>query len=62
MVEQLKDGWVQVLSSGSFYWDFYDEGIFILRCTRDARDAILSKSGLPLKLISSEITGVLTDF
>jgi hypothetical protein len=62
MVEQVKDGWLQVLSSGNFYWDFYDDGQFILRCTRDARDAILSESHLPLKLINSEIIGILTDF
>ena len=56
------DGWQQVHTSGEFYWDFFDEGNFIIRCKRSARDEILEKSGLPLKLVDSGIYGILTDF
>lgn len=59
---EILDGWKAVYYSGMVYYEFYDEGVFILRCTRFTRDKILTESGLPLKLIDSEIEGILTDF
>lgn len=55
------DGWRAVYTCGTTYWEMWDEGVFIIRCTRKARDNILEWSGLPLKLITSEITGLITD-
>jgi hypothetical protein len=52
---EILDGWKAVYYSGMVYYEFYDEGVFI-------RDKILIESGLPLKLIDSEIEGILTDF
>ena len=57
-----KDGWQQVYCAGEIYFEFFDDGEFIIRCTRTFRDEIIKKSGLPLKLINTEIEGILTDF
>lgn len=56
------DGWRRVWMAGEIYWEFYDYGEFVIRCTLSARDKILQRSGLPLKLIDSEIQGLITDF
>ena len=58
----LLDGWKMVWTTGTIYYEFWDDGEFIIRCTRQARDNILNKSELPLKSIDSEIEGILTDF
>ena len=56
------DGWKQVFTSGTVYYEFWDEGVFVIRCTMQARDNILELASLPLKRIDSGITGILTDF
>lgn len=56
------DGWKQVYCAGEIYFELFDDGEFIIRCTRKFRDEILRKSKLPLKLINSDIEGLLTDF
>lgn len=54
------DGWKAVWSCGEVMWKFWDEGMFILRCSRSGRDEILKSSRLPLKLISNDVEGLLT--
>lgn len=56
------DGWLQVFYGGEIYYELYDDGMFVIRCTRAFRDKILAKSRLPLKLIDSGIEGLITDF
>jgi hypothetical protein len=56
------DGWRRIYVSGEIYWEWYDCGRFVIRCTLSTRDRILEKSGLLLKIIDSEIVGILTDF
>lgn len=58
----LKDGWYRVYVSGEIYWEWWDCGKFIIRCTMGVRDKILQESGLSLKLIDHEVRGILTDF
>lgn len=56
------DGWRRIWVSGGLYWDYYDCGEFVIRCTREARDKILQDSKLPLKIINDDIHRLLTDF
>jgi hypothetical protein len=55
------DGWRRVWVYGGFYWEFYDDGVYVIRCTLSARDGILQMSGLSLKIIEGEIVGLLTE-
>ena len=54
------DGWKAVWCYGEVMWEFWDEGLFILRCSRGGRDEIIKEASLPLKLVSEDIEGLLT--
>lgn len=54
------DGWKPVFTCGEIYWEFYDDGDFLIRCTMAFRDKLLSKSKLPLKIITIDVDGLLT--
>jgi len=43
------DGWCRVWEAGTYYWEMWDDGVFVIRCTLHARDDILRASDLPLK-------------
>jgi hypothetical protein len=55
------DGWRKVWVSGGVYWEFYDDGVYVIRCTTQARDMILQMSRLSLKIIEGEVIGLLTE-
>jgi len=52
-LDESVDGWVAVHMCGTTLYELWDNGEFVIRCTKTFRDNILKASNLPLKMVEN---------
>jgi hypothetical protein len=56
-----KDGWYPVLTSGTIYYQLFDDGEHVITCPRKFMEELNIKSGLAV-FVSSDIQNIISDF